>query len=228
MQLGYASVPLQNDVHLYPIQQKKSIEVGHGLVNLRRSLGGGPIADSPTEMIVVNNHNLTETGDMFQMCLGVSSGEELRISMHYFDHPSSLVQGEMTSQYINWLQMTVAESRGKWFWPRVRSLSNDERLRVPEPEDGYVQVNVTADRLVLPQQFSLVMTGNIQNVQNLSVCSYNDESLRVERTGYSPSPVFERFNFKKGKVVQDDPDERSSCDGIVQIVPAIMISLLLL
>ena len=214
-------------------QQPKGCNSGYGRINLQRSLGGGSIEGTPTSLEVVNNQRLNETGQVHRLCLDVDGKEELRVTLVYHDHPGSLLTRFGASSIVNDLQLSIGDASGTWSWPKARiGDDNNERVIVPEPTSGRIQVNVSAERLVISQSFSLAMTGKLKQV-SLEKCYSGGVDFDDETTGLVNPPPFDRWDFKRGRIVDDyengfgeNPDSSDSRPSSLLLTVAALASLI--
>ncbi|MCF6287786.1 MAG: S8 family serine peptidase [Proteobacteria bacterium] len=195
--------------------------VGWGRVNLLNSLSFNDSVKDLRVWEIVNKNGL-KTNQSTQFKIGVKSGQDLTISLAWYDLPATSNFGKAL---INDLDLTIEINgdvyKGNVFPSPATSglggekddLNSVEQIRLPEPVEGIYTITVTASNIPgngtansFRQGFALVATGDfadidsatgeLSSVTNLTATSLGDNGTEITWQGGDNADFFEVYRVE--------------------------------
>ena len=164
----------------YPLDSTPGCQQGWGRVDLSKSLPIETDSSSPSSIVTHDNQAVAEASE-WRRRLRVQSGEELRITLTWYDEPPSVLSQPFL---VNDLDL---EARGEtWTRPLVRrdDRNNVERIIMPDPPSEDVDIVVKGVRVPSERQsFAVVATGNIESIDTAEAQGSSSSGLSATSKG---------------------------------------------
>jgi hypothetical protein len=164
----------------YPLDSTPGCQQGWGRVDLSKSLPIETDSSSPSNIVTQDNQAVAEASE-WRRRIRVQSGEELRITLTWYDEPPSVLSQPFL---VNDLDL---EARGEtWTRPLVRrdDRNNVERIIMPDPPSEDVDIVVKGVHVPSERQsFAVVATGNIQSIDTTEAQGSSSSGLSATSKG---------------------------------------------
>jgi len=164
----------------YPLDSTPGCQQGWGRVDLSKSLPIETDSSSPSNIVTQDNQAVAEASE-WRRRIRVQSGEELRITLTWYDEPPSVLSQPFL---VNDLDL---EARGEtWTRPLVRrdDRNNVERIIMPDPPSEDVDIVVKGVHVPSERQsFAVVATGNIESIDTTEAQGSSSSGLSATSKG---------------------------------------------